>query len=231
MRTIIIGDVHGCSEKLNMLLDSLRPDSGEDRLVFLGDLFDRGQESWEVFQTVRRLAESFGERFVLLRGNHEDYLLRTDISFMDQMVWVRVGKRATEQSFHRHGARMEDSIPWISEHVRTYYKAENYQCVHAGAKIEPLEANDLYTLLHDHSIAMENGYAGFLTITGHIALKYPVWFAGDRKTVKTLEYGVRQKLPERGLICIDTGCGKGGELTAMTVEGDSFILTRTTPDF
>ena len=40
MRTIIIGDIHGCDQKLHALLDKAHP-GAEDRLILLGDLFDR----------------------------------------------------------------------------------------------------------------------------------------------------------------------------------------------
>ena len=72
MRTMIIGDVHGCSNALKKLLEKVQP-TGTDKIVMLGDLFDRGPDSYGVFETVRALAKEFGERFVLLRGNHEDY--------------------------------------------------------------------------------------------------------------------------------------------------------------
>lgn len=226
MKTIIIGDVHGCFGQLNMLLKRLSPDPESDTLVFLGDLFDRGSDSWEVFQKVMELADSFGSRFILLRGNHEDYLLRPRMSMMENLVWKRVGKQSTVDSFRRHGMKMKDAVPWIRDHVSLFYRSEKFQCVHAGVMVEPIEANSLNTLIHDHSIATENCYDGFLTIIGHIALSQPVWFAGDRRTFKWLEYGEKQTLPERGVICIDTGCGKDGMLTAMVVEGDQFTLVR-----
>ena len=72
MRTIIIGDIHGCSLQLMGLLDQLKPNPEEDHLIFLGDLFDRGPDSWGVFQIVKSLAETYQERFTLLRGNHEE---------------------------------------------------------------------------------------------------------------------------------------------------------------
>ena len=83
MRTIIIGDIHGCNQAFTALLAKIQL-GAEDRLVLLGDLFDRGPESWEVYQTVQRLASGRGERFVLLRGNHEDYLLRPKLSLMER---------------------------------------------------------------------------------------------------------------------------------------------------
>ena len=119
---------------------------------------------------------------------------------------------------------MESAIPWLKENIINYYKGEHFQCVHAGLKIDPLEANDTYTLIHDHSVVIQNRYAGPLTITGHIALEEPAWFAGDGETVESLEYDMRRQLPERGVLCIDTGCGKGGKLTAMVIEDANFTL-------
>lgn len=224
LRTIIIGDIHGCDDQLKKILGKLQPDPETDMLILLGDLFDRGPESWEVFQTVKGLREDFGDRFILLRGNHEDYLLREKISFMDNLVWIRVGKNDTIRSFRSHGEKMESAIPWLKENIINYYKGEHFQCVHAGLKIDPLEANDTYTLIHDHSVVIQNRYAGPLTITGHIALEEPAWFAGDGETVESLKYDMRRQLPERGVLCIDTGCGKGGKLTAMVIEDGDYTL-------
>ena len=224
MKTVIIGDIHGCNEALRRLLSTVAPDPETDRLILLGDLFDRGPDSWEVWQTVQQLQRDYGERFTLLRGNHEDYLLREKLTLGERIVWMRVGRKATETSFKRNGARMEDAVPWIREHTSLFFRQDGLQCVHAGIKVDPIEANDRNTLLHDHELVPQNRYSGPLTITGHIALPNPTWFAGDGKTAEKLPYQESRPLPERGVICIDTGCGKGGPLTAMTVENGSYRL-------
>ena len=41
MRTIIIGDIHGCSGALRLLLAKILPDEKADRLILLGDLLGR----------------------------------------------------------------------------------------------------------------------------------------------------------------------------------------------
>jgi serine/threonine protein phosphatase 1 len=210
-----------------MLLAKILPDAGKDKLIFLGDLFDRGPDSWGVFQMVQELAERYGDRFVLLRGNHEDYLLQQKLPLGQRFVWERVGRGATVKSFKAHGARMEDSAGWIRERAVYYYRGEGFQCVHAGLKIEPMELNDFYTMIHDHNVAMENVYAGPLTIVGHIALEKPTWFPGEGKQVKTLEEGKVLELPQRGVICIDTGCGKGGRLMGMVIEDGKYSLIST----
>ena len=223
MRNIVIGDIHGCNKELCALLDKVKPEK-EDRIILLGDLFDRGKESWEVFHTVKSLQRTYGERFVLLRGNHEDYLLKEKLTLMQRRIWDKVGKGTTVASFRAHGEKMEDAAPWIREHCRMFYKGEGFQCVHAGLLVDPIEVNDTETMIHDHGVALRNCYKGPLTIVGHIALGDPMWFKGDEETTEILPYGEWRELPERGTICIDTGCGKGGKLTAMVIEDGKYQL-------
>ncbi len=224
MRTIIIGDVHGCSSALKKLLERLKLEAGRDQLVFLGDLFDRGPDSYGVYRTVLNLKEQFGKNFVLLRGNHEDYLLQPYLTRHQRMIWENVGRKATVISFKKSGETMEKAVPWLQENVCIYWKTERFQCVHAGIKIDPPEANDLQTLVHDHNVVQRNLYTGRLTITGHIALDKATWFAGDGETTEEIGDGEMRNLPETGVLCIDTGCGKGGRLTSMVVEGKEFFL-------
>ena len=225
MRNIIIGDIHGCSQELTALIEKLKP-GDEDRLILLGDLFDRGPDSYGVFETVKKLKQEFRDHFILLRGNHEDYLLQEKMTLRERMIWEQVGRSATVRSFREHGSRMENTVPWIREHCHVLWKGEGFQCVHAGLKVDPPEANDTYTMVHDHEVIFLNRYTGPLTVVGHVALRQPVWFTGDGETVRELVYGTEMPLPGKGIICIDTGCGKNGCLTAMIVEGAGFRLER-----
>ena len=224
MRTIIIGDIHGCSSTLQALLECVKPEAGKDRLVFLGDLFDRGPESFQVFQVAQSLAERFGEEFVLLLGNHEDYLLQPHLTKQQRMIWDHVGRQATVSSFEESGSSMEEAIPWVKDHACLFWKTDLFQCVHAGIMVDPPEVNDLETLVHSHETVLMNRYTGPLTITGHIALEHATWFAGDGETTEELQENETLLLPETGVICIDTGCGKGGRLTAMVIEGNQYSL-------
>ena len=73
-RTIIVGDIHGCLDELNQLLERLRPVPG-DQVHFLGDLVDRGPDSLGVVRRVRALLNEFPGS-VCIAGNHEDKALR-----------------------------------------------------------------------------------------------------------------------------------------------------------
>ena len=222
MRTMIIGDIHGCIEEFEALLQILNPQR-EDRVILLGDLFDRGPSSWEVFQKVKQLQREYGDHFVLLRGNHDDYLMTRNMSPFLRSVWESVGRQTTVNSFHAHGERMQDAADWLREHCVLYWKEDRFQCVHAGVQKEPIEENDIDLLINDHEIVLENTYQGKLTITGHIALEMPVWFKGDGE-YEILNYHREYPLPDYGVICVDTGCGKGGILSGMVIENDRFIL-------
>lgn len=226
-RTIIFGDIHGCNLSLRHLLEQIQPNPSKDQVIFLGDLFDRGPDSWDVLRTVQELFEAFQERFVLLLGNHEDYLLQPKLTLREKMIWEAVGRQATVRSFQKAGKNMEDAIPWLKEHVQLYLKTAGFQCVHAGILVDPPEINDRETLVYDHHIVLKNQYHGPLTITGHIALEQAAWFAGDGGTVEIIKDGRNQTLPAKGVLCIDTGCGKGGRLTAMIIEGKTYHLIST----
>jgi hypothetical protein len=71
MRTLIVGDIHGCYDELLHLV--ARADLGpDDRIVSVGDLVDRGPKSYEV---VRYFA-SDPERRLAVLGNHEEKHVR-----------------------------------------------------------------------------------------------------------------------------------------------------------
>lgn len=74
MRTIFIGDVHGCVRELTMLLDEVAPVDG-DRVVFMGDLVDKGPDSVGALRIARDVVSRFPGSVAIL-GNHEKAWLR-----------------------------------------------------------------------------------------------------------------------------------------------------------
>lgn len=69
LRTIVVGDVHGCREELEDLLTEVGWQKGE-RLVLAGDLCAKGPDS----QGVVQLARESG--FLAVLGNHDAHVLR-----------------------------------------------------------------------------------------------------------------------------------------------------------
>jgi bis(5'-nucleosyl)-tetraphosphatase (symmetrical) len=71
MATWVIGDVHGCWQTLQRLLERIEWDPGYDSLWFVGDLVNRGPASLEVL----RWAYAHRERLTVVLGNHDLHLL------------------------------------------------------------------------------------------------------------------------------------------------------------
>lgn len=85
-RTIFIGDVHGCLYELRALTNALDLYLG-DRLVFLGDLVDKGPDSLGVIRQVRLLLSLYPGS-VCIAGNHEEKALRFHEKGREQEAWA-----------------------------------------------------------------------------------------------------------------------------------------------
>lgn len=68
----VVSDVHSFYDELMKAFDEkgFQTDNSDHYLVVAGDLFDRGPKTKELYSFVNKL----GDRFIYVRGNHEDLL-------------------------------------------------------------------------------------------------------------------------------------------------------------
>ncbi len=68
-RILVIGDVHGCVEELETLIEAFSPGEN-DRIIAVGDLINRGPDSRATLELARE------RKIVSVLGNHEQRLLQ-----------------------------------------------------------------------------------------------------------------------------------------------------------
>lgn len=76
MRTYVIGDLQGCAHEARLLLERIEQDAkGAARIIFVGDLVNRGPDSLTALRRTKALAENSGGRVEALLGNHDLHLI------------------------------------------------------------------------------------------------------------------------------------------------------------
>ena len=201
MRTIAIGDIHGCISALNGLLERIEPRSS-DTLIFLGDYVDRGPESCAV---IKRLIELHGVcNLVFIRGNHDLVMQQWCEGQVDTALWETIGGQATLSSYGLSEPYMlpPEHIEFLANCVN-YYETPTHIFVHGGYQPNlRLEETSLEHLLWSHLSwpLPRPHFSGKTVIVGHT----------PQTSGAVADFG--------HLVCIDTYCFGGGNLTAYDVD-------------
>lgn len=125
--TIAIGDIHGMARVLSALVASLEDDFAAEkpRFIFLGDVIDRGEHSFQAMNTVCSIIENYpGSAMVL--GNHDEYLLRLidgTLSEDDQRAWMMLGGIETLQSYGVDHYETDDEVRVALQRTRPQHVA------------------------------------------------------------------------------------------------------------
>src|SRR5699024_8480409 len=120
-RQIFVGDLQGCREPFERLLERLRFDPAADRLYLAGDLVNRGGESLATL----RLVHSLREVLTPVLGNHDLHLL----------AYARglLGKPNPEFDAILNDARREELLAWLRRCPLMWFdEPAGLALVHAG---------------------------------------------------------------------------------------------------
>ncbi|HEV7306597.1 metallophosphoesterase family protein [Ensifer sp.] len=127
--TFAIGDIHGRSDLLQALLDKIEAYAPAGRVIFLGDLIDRGPDSRGVVERIMAGPTRPGWSWLTLKGNHEEMLWGASSGESDVEWWLMNGGQETLLSYDgtvpgRHRKWIRDLPSILVEPYRIY--------VHAG---------------------------------------------------------------------------------------------------
>jgi serine/threonine protein phosphatase 1 len=213
--TVVIGDIHGRADLLSRLLDMLDPGT---QIVTVGDYIDRGEESAEVLDILRRRQQAAPETFACLMGNHEKMML----DFLDRPEergrrWLRNGGLQTLASFGvgqvnessspremvRAGERLRTAMPegmesWLRELPKTWNSGTLWVVHGAADPNVPMTRQDERVLLWGHQAFLRDARPDGLWVAhGHTVFDLPHM--------------------KRSRIAVDTGAYHTGRLTAARV--------------
>ena len=219
---VAIGDVHGCIDPLNRLLDRISNEyDPRIPLVFLGDLIDRGPHSAAVIELAYTLSQNTARTVVCIMGNHERMLL----DFIDDPIgrglrWLPNGGTEALQSYGLQvssaGLDVEDALD-LSREFETKIPKEhlawlrglplmwtsgNVACVHAAMDpAKPVTAQDRRVLQWGTRAFFSTPRDdGIWAVHGHTIVRAPTMNGGR--------------------IAVDTGAYQTGRLTAAMIDTD-----------
>jgi serine/threonine protein phosphatase 1 len=207
MRTIVIGDIHGCYRELLELLTVVKITEA-DRLISLGDIVDRGSDSVQVYDFLKNRPNT-----LVLMGNHERKHLKQTLSYAQEIVKLQFGDR------------YQEFLDWVAK-LPYYYETEAAIFVHAA--IEPkipikLQKDEILcgcTAGEKYLTRQYNNTYWSELYTGEKPVFFGHHVVGDEPLIIDHKvYG------------IDTGACHGGNLTAVIIPNFTIVQVRAERDY
>lgn len=199
-RTIVIGDVHGCQDEALELLDRLAV-TVSDRVIFTGDLVDRGPR--------RRQCVELAMAHTSIMGNHEEKHLRIRRRPASEVI---PDHEETRRVLDERHYRYFESLPLFLR-----IPEANAVVVHAGVlPFRPIEAQPASILLHGQCIRPP-GTRGCRPSKAPPGWRFWTHFWQGPERVIFGHTVLDRPLVTEWAVGIDTGCVHGGALSAVVL--------------
>lgn len=229
MRTIVIGDVHGCFEEMYRLVEKLQP-SFQDNLVFLGDLIDKGPRPFECVQFARHLGA------MTIMGNHEDRALRWLNHEKNRIATGKANPMKVPPARTAEWSSLSaENVAYLSTAPVSLDLGSGFLAVHGGLLPGiPLEKQKPGNVMRLRYVTKEGKFApldpGLAAPEGSV--DWQNMYDGPHSlvvghAVHSLDFPrVDRYADGREVWSIDTGCVYGGRLTALVVETREVIQVK-----
>ena len=217
-RTIAIGDVHGCADEFEALLNKLEIRTS-DRIIQVGDLVNRGPDSHRAID----LARQYNIEVIL--GNHELRLLRSR----------RKSQSKTLKDYDMETIRQLSKEDWdflerfpthIHDPINTTVFVHGGFLPHIPWQKQSLETITRIQVIDQYGRAAKRSDA---PNAGPWADDWAADWSENDALKPFVIYGHTPRaevLQRRGSIGIDTGCVYGGYLTAYILEDAKIVQVR-----
>jgi hypothetical protein len=214
VRTIFVGDIHGCAEEFKELLVQLDFRRGEDRLFLTGDAFSKGPAPEDVWTCIQRS----GANMVL--GNHEVPLL-THLEQHAGGSSPTFEKLRHEILFEQLVPFTDTLLPWLQQ-LPLYLEDPEFLLVHAGINPEAgLQGTTRDQFLAIRTWPVTKGLEG---PRWHDHLEpgdRPIIFGHDAPGGLVLKYAGGEERPYA--VGLDSGCVYGGQLSAYLLDENRIV--------
>lgn len=209
MRTLVVGDVHGCLAELEALLAKVAFDVDRDRLVLVGDLVAKGPSS----KGVVALARAKGA--LAVRGNHDEHVLRWYRAKRDGQPRPELGRS------HREVCASLDDADWAyldamptALRLPGALPQRDVLVVHAALDpSRPLDAQSDDVLLNGRSLRAD----GTVSMRVDDGTPWASAWAGPELVLFGHD-AIRKLQRHPHAIGLDTGCVYGGELSCAVLD-------------
>ncbi|WP_373603157.1 bis(5'-nucleosyl)-tetraphosphatase (symmetrical) ApaH [Aggregatibacter sp. HMT-949] len=122
MATYLVGDLQGCFDELQLLLERVRFNPAQDKLYLVGDLVARGDKSLDCL----RLVKSLGDAAQTVLGNHDLHLISTALGIKKIKPRDRVDAIFSASDF-------EELIDWLRHQPLLVHNEKlGFLMAHAG---------------------------------------------------------------------------------------------------
>jgi serine/threonine protein phosphatase 1 len=237
MRTLVMGDIHGAFRALEQCLERCHFDPSMDNLIQLGDVVDRGPQTFECVEYLLSIP-----KLIAIRGNHDDWFH----DFLETGYHTNSWKHGGMATILFYGERLE-------EPVKIVHKIDGGSKTSLVEKDIPLRHQQFFTKQSLYHIDDQNNcfvHAGFerrLPFFEQPTRNYywsrKLWlealaFSEMQKTKQTSEsfqmetsfreiflghtpttnWGTDHPMHVLNIWNLDTGAGNNGRLTVMDLD-------------
>lgn len=228
----VMSDIHGCYKEMKEALRFWNPE--KEHLVILGDLVDKGPDSYLVIRHLMDLKFNHSEMVTIIKGNHDEMFVswlmdspfdmlayyynethnETLVSFFDDYGKYR--KASRRQRAEHMVYKFKEELSFIKD-FPYYLETEKLIFVHAGIDLDSdkWRENKREMMWVRNKFIYSDKISDKRIFFGHT----PTSLIRNKESNNNLWIS-----PNKDKVCLDGGVSMGGQLNAVKIDSDGEII-------